>query len=92
MRKAWARLQAWLRREAYVRAAVCEASKNAYLAGHAEGLATGQQAGYQVGLAQGELIGRDALALELQRAYGSPGGERDMTAEELANLMVRQVH
>lgn len=104
MRDLFKRLEAWLRREAYVREVVEECTKNAYLDGHKEGLATGQsqgfelgqvegrRIGYEIGLAHGELMGRDKLAAEIQIAHGIGGGEREMTQGELATLKVRQLH
>lgn len=91
MRKAWTRLQAWLRREAYVRAMVTEAAKNGYLEGHAAGLAVGQQAGYQMGLAYGELIGRQKLAQEVEARFGLDN-RNEMQAEDALRIRVSQLH
>lgn len=78
-----------LRREEYVRQAVEAAAFGAYQNGHA----AGQVTGYQIGLAHGELKGRDALALELQIKHGmGEGGEQQMTRDDIANLRTRQVH
>jgi hypothetical protein len=89
----WRRAEAWLRRDAYVQAVVCEATRRAYLEGHAEGLMVGQRAGYQVGHAHGELAGRLALATELQIAHGvDVGGEKPMERDDVLNLKVRQLH
>lgn len=93
MKKLLARLQAWLRRESYVRAVVAEAAKNAYIEGHKAAFGEGYRGGYEVGRAHGELIGREALALELQQAHGIvDGGERSMTSEEVRDLKVKQRH
>lgn len=46
--------------------------------------------GYQVGLAQGELRGRLALAQELEAEFGP--GAHEMTAEDLPAVVARQVH
>lgn len=84
----WRRAEAWLRREAYVRAAVEAAAKRAFLEGHD----SGQRVGYQVGLAHGELKGRRDLATELETAHGVGGGEMEMTPLELGTLRIRQLH
>lgn len=78
-----------LRRAEYVRQAVEAAACGAFQQGHA----AGQAIGYQIGLAQGELKGRDALALELQIKHGiDGGGEKLLTTDDLETLRVRQVH
>lgn len=82
-----------LRAEDYVRAAVEQAAKNAFLEGHAQGMTLGQQTGYQIGHAHGELHGRQKLAEELQVAHGlGDGGEKPMEPDELTNLRIRQLH
>lgn len=77
------RLQAWLRREEYVKAAVEEAAKRAFLQGHADG--------YQIGRAQGELQGRQDLARELEIAYGADGRD-DLTGEDVKRIRAAQLH
>ena len=55
--------------------AITAATRDAYVSGHAQGQLEGQQVGYQngyqIGRAHGELIGRDAVTLELQQEFGS---------------------
>lgn len=81
------------RSEAYVQEAVQAAAARA---AHEAGQACFQQghaAGYQIGLAQGELRGRQDLADELQVAHGiGDGGEKPMTGSDVANLLKRQLH
>lgn len=92
----WARALAWLRREAYVKALVQEVAKKAFLDGHAAAMETihPQVADARAcALAYGELLGRQALAHELQVAHGvGEGGEKAMNAEEVATLATRQLH
>jgi hypothetical protein len=45
---------------------------------------------YEVGLAQGELRGRLALARELESQFGP--GASEMTPEDLTQVIARQVH
>lgn len=92
----WARALAWLRREAYVKALVEAVAKKAFIDGHNAAMETIHQANAEVrahALAYGELLGRQALAHELQVAHGvGEGGERAMNAEEVATLVTRQLH
>lgn len=96
MRSRWIRLLAWLRREAYVKAVVEEVAKKAYIDGHTAAMETIHQQVAEVrahAMAYGELLGRQALAHELQVAHGvGEGGELAMGLEEMKTLDVRQLH
>lgn len=49
-----------------------------------------ERTAYAVGLAQGELRGRMALAAELEQEFGRE--LEDFTAQDATQVMVRQVH
>jgi phage terminase small subunit len=73
------RLLAWMRRDDYVRAAIQGATVSAY------------QAGYEVGRAHGELIGREQLADELVQQFGDEG-RQDVTAGDALRIRASQRH
>lgn len=61
--------------------------KEAYQAGYAEGA----KQGYATGVAHGELMGRLALAGELERCF-NPDAREALTAESAERVRLRQVH
>lgn len=52
----------------------------------------GERSAYALGLAQGELRGRQALAAELEQQFGIGGGLEEFTAQDAARVRARQVH
>lgn len=50
------------------------------------------RAGYQVGYAQGQLTGRQALADEIAQEFGVHGGQAPMSADDAQRIKARQVH
>lgn len=50
------------------------------------------RAGYQVGYAQGQLTGRQALADEIAQEFGVHGGQAPMSADDAARIKARQLH
>ena len=55
----------------------------------ADDVSNAQRDGYQIGLAQGELLGRQALSDEIQQMF-PPGHAID--ADDAANIKARQAH
>jgi hypothetical protein len=77
-----------LRRAAYVSQAVVAASRDAFIAGHAQG----QQIGYQLGHAQGELAGRKQQILELQQEFGLDDNHNAFESEDALRYGARLKH
>lgn len=50
------------------------------------------RAGYNVGFAQGQLTGRQALADEIHQEFGLHAGQAPMTADDAVRIKARQVH
>lgn len=50
------------------------------------------KAGYQVGYAQGQLTGRQALADEIAQEFGLHPGQEPMSADDAKRIKARQVH
>lgn len=50
------------------------------------------RAGYQVGYAQGQLTGRQALADEIAQEFGIHGGQEPMSADDAQRIKARQIH
>lgn len=52
----------------------------------------GWRSGYNVGRAQGQLEGRQALSDEIQQEFGLHAGQEQMTAADAQRIKARQVH
>lgn len=62
-----------------------------------QGLATEEheadwRAGYNLGRAQGQLEGRQALSNEIEQEFGLHAGQEAMTADDAKRIKARQVH
>lgn len=51
-----------------------------------------QAYGYTIGLAHGELQGRQQLADEIQAMHGVDGGNKEMGFEQAKRIKARQLH
>lgn len=77
------RLRAWWNCDAFLQAAIQATAARAFQDGH--------QVGYHVGLAHGELIGRQRLAQEVEARFGYEN-HNEMQAEDALRIRVSQLH